>query len=199
MARHQLVVVRGVAIRTVVLIASLTMWPASVREAKAHEVGTHVNITDAAVQYLRRLALNRVDSVDPRFACENDLATWLREGVILEDDLFVSRPVFHFDPRLTWFNSSCTSTEWAFGDARCISSVYVRTNIHRWQEAMAAAEAEAGFRELGWVLHLLEDLTSPAHVRNDPHIPGYDSDPLEAEIRTGRCEQPPVNTTHNGV
>ena len=55
--------------------------------AFAHGVSTHVNITNAAVDYLQQLALTRVEGVDQRFACKTDLKQQLIPGVILEDDL----------------------------------------------------------------------------------------------------------------
>ena len=51
-------------------------------------------------------------------------------------------------------------------------------------EASAAREVYLGksFRSLGETMHMLADLTQPAHVRNDSH-PFFNADPLEASIR----------------
>src|SRR3712207_7065155 len=44
------------------------------------------------------------------------------------------------------------------------------TNTLQWNNAVAlAADADRSWSTLGYVLHLLQDLTSPAHTRNDPH------------------------------
>ena len=64
------------------------------------------------------------------------------------------------------------------------------TNTHTWPVAVRRAKdakgepASEGWDEIGWVLHLLEDLTSPAHTRNDPHPPNIDGNPVEAVTRT---------------
>src|SRR3989344_2388305 len=40
-------------------------------------------------------------------------------------------------------------------------------------------DKQRGLESLGHVLHLLEDATVPAHVRNDDHLSGVDPDPYE--------------------
>jgi len=54
----------------------------------------------------------------------------------------------------------------------------------------AAGKYRSAFRVLGRVLHLLEDMTSPAHVHDDPH--GWPGEPCGADIddfeRYGYCE-----------
>lgn len=45
-------------------------------------------------------------------------------------------------------------------------------NKHTWQSAIASGlngAVEDGWRHLGFILHLAQDLTSPAHVRSDAH------------------------------
>lgn|GEM_PF-3407676 len=53
-----------------------------------------------------------------------------------------------------------TSLAWAQSDDR---------NTCNWSGALLAGHTEDGWRRLGHVLHLLQDLGSPAHVRNDYH------------------------------
>jgi hypothetical protein len=84
--------------------------------------------------------------------------------------------------------ATCNSIQWAFLIAgTCTAQVIpplgvhsrsiVGTNEHTWNTALNAFESTdnygaptfAGWQHLGYVVHLLEDLTSPAHTRNDPH------------------------------
>jgi hypothetical protein len=59
-------------------------------------------------------------------------------------------------------------------------------NEHTWRAGIEAARSSdpqlrrKGWTHLGYVLHLLQDLTSPAHVRSDAHPL---SDPIEGVIR----------------
>jgi len=104
--------------------------------------------------------------------------------------------MFHFFDRLTSpsYEASCSSLDWGFApggpcSARITSADYpALRNTHTWDSARAKAQNPGGegWLELGYVLHLLEDLTSPAHVRNDPHPPFAilgEADPLEALTR----------------
>jgi hypothetical protein len=161
--------------------------------AVAHGVPTHVNITNAAVDYLQQLALTRVEGVDQRFACKTDLKQQLIGGVRLEDDLNLDRAIRHFNPSLTAAVADCNSTHWGFKIRNCTGLGRTLTNWHQWRDAINAANSAGdGWSELGWVIHLLQDLTSPAHTRDDAHliIPignrlfmDVDGDPLEMKER----------------
>ena len=170
-------------------VLSLVMAGAAVSTVRAHAVPTHANITRASVDFLRE--------VDGRFACSSKLNDLLQIGTAAEDD--TPRFMFHFNPNLndSGYFGSCNSTQWGFGGAGCRQSggsplfaASTLTNTHRWDDAVARARdsqgkpAEEGWNELGYVLHLLEDLTSPAHTRNDAHPPYVDGDPMEARART---------------
>jgi hypothetical protein len=143
----------------------------------AHKVATHQNITRAAVQLILQH--------DPqRRPCLTNLNNLLQIGTAAEDRL--PRPLFHFLPRLDRGPAvaTCSSEEWGFVDRVCTNSLgafFPQTNDHTWDMALLRARdsSEAGLVELGYILHLLEDLTSPAHTRNDPHPLG-DTDPVEA-------------------
>jgi hypothetical protein len=151
--------------------------------ALAHAVPTHQNITAAAVEYLKQ--------IDSRAACSSNLNQLLQVGTAAEDE--GSRPVFHFTPALSASSSSCSSVAWGLGPGVCSWLLGSLTNTHRWADAVSAAQgsngalSEEGLRQLGFPLHLLEDLTSPAHARNDQHLNGFgvgDIDPVEAVTRT---------------
>src|SRR5205823_3522949 len=70
-------------------------------------------------------------------------------------------------------------------------------NEHTWRNALqmddisvntvTKAPTVIGWQHLSYVIHLLEDLTSPAHTRNDPHpCGGTHFKPLQIELI--RCE-----------
>jgi hypothetical protein len=205
MARSQLVTCRFRsrvrAITSLVVLGAIVVSDLpDISVAKAHSVPTHLAITTAAVQYLRLLAVNRVAGVDPRFACDNKLEHSLNIGARQEDDAWLTRPFFHFDPQLTFVDATCNSTDWGLGAGNCRSIAGSYTNSKRWEDAVAAASSAdletgnySGWIELGYVLHLLQDLTSPAHVRNDAHPPGFDSDPLEAVNRVPDISSLPMS------
>jgi uncharacterized protein (TIGR03437 family) len=111
----------------------------------------------------------------------------------LYPDVCIGRFNFHFLPKLHSLGASgtCDLIEWALGgqenvgggkqciarmDYQLLTKQVTDVNEHRWHEAVArsrhpitGAPIQDGWRDLGYVIHLLEDLTSPAHVRNDAH------------------------------
>jgi hypothetical protein len=149
----------------------------------AHGVQTHVNLLRSAVDFLAR--------EDPRFACSADfLFEQLRPGVRFEDEYedpactddplrgqvsCAMRFNFHFYPALRdMVFTTCSSRQWGFDRGRSCEQTYApryspMVNVHTWDHAMENRLTISGWRQLGWVLHLLQDLTSPAHVRNDAH------------------------------
>ena len=65
----------------------------------------------------------------------------------------------------------------------------------------AAGKYRSAFRVLGRVLHLLEDMTSPAHVHDDPH--GFPGEPCGGDIddfeRYGYCEGQAANEKYRRI
>ena len=139
--------------------------------SNAHEVSTHENVTHRAIEYL----IQR----DPTLAGIQNITDKIVFGS--EDEDSGNRFFFHFLPTLPNL-ASCDSLEWGFLDELCIAQAFgvefIQRNTHKWQDAVSQADSGKGFDHLGYVLHLLEDLTSPAHTRKDAHPPG-DSDPFE--------------------
>lgn len=147
--------------------------------ARAHEIPTHQNISHVGVDYLK--------AQDSRFACAANLEPDIEIGTAAEDNW--PRFMFHFFPALNAgvFHSTCSSPQWGFNGGPCTETGAPNgfhtgatlTNDHTWTIAVNHAKdnnglpAEQGWVDLGYVVHLLEDLTSPPHVRNDPH-PVYD-------------------------
>src|SRR5438309_3804797 len=155
----------------------------------AHEVGIHEQITRYAVRYLARR--------DTRFSDPDviqKVTDLLLVGTQHEDDQYlpikIYRPLgryyFHFSPQLDDGLSilersfaSCSSEPWALtGPVPCTATElrlllgslsFTDNNDQRWDVALANKTSESGWLALGYVIHLLEDLTSPAHTRNDSH------------------------------
>lgn len=144
----------------------------------AHQAQSHQNLSRAGLAYLVQN--------DPDFSCAGGLETVLLVGAVAEDDN--PRWLFHFDPALWVSNSSCTAAQWGLARNRCTvvnaAHGYTLVNEHTWSDAVDHAfdpasglPSDAGWMDLGYVLHLLEDMSSPAHVRNDAHPI---NDPFEA-------------------
>jgi len=105
---------------------------------------------------------------------------WLKQGSIEEDK--APRWLNHF------YNPQMNQGLWNFPTAKnwsqnpALQSVYLESisgGNQTWQKAIssfAEGDEKAAFVALGHVLHLLEDMTVPAHTRLDPHP---DGDPYE--------------------
>ncbi|HEX5071547.1 MAG TPA: hypothetical protein VFV78_15130 [Vicinamibacterales bacterium] len=84
-------------------------------------------------------------------------------------------------------SNRCTSREWggfatnAAGNVTCdyeaLGKTYTMTNVNTWGNALADAQkpntryngVSEGFVKLGYLVHLVEDQSSPAHARNAAH------------------------------
>lgn len=140
----------------------------------AHELDVHENLTRRAVDLLLQWDPNFLQRT-PFFNNSEDMARELVFGSRDEDTL--PRYLFHFlpaldDPSTPLAFARCSSITWGFSKTSCKSSIYLlgRINDHTWEDALSGRNTRAGFRHLGYVLHLLQDLTSPAHTRNDAHL-----------------------------
>jgi len=170
--------------RTGTSLTLLTLLLAS--PALPHDQKVHVRITDRAVEHLKRY------STDARLRNNHAAATKLKELLRIgaEDEDAVSlkmwplpRSWFHYYPALDdWGSSaSCDSVDWAFLEWQGGPRVCWGTsaplppkwdqNEHRWRDAVKKAEKRSmdAWVDLGYVIHLLEDLASPARVKNDAH------------------------------
>jgi hypothetical protein len=188
--------------------AALSIGIVSIAMTEAHEVTIHRELTDLAIDYLlaQRPELQACGVPEIREA--------LKDGVEREDD-FTYVPagnfLFHFTPRLDdnvrsrlFVDSQCSSVQWGFGGDLCSadltflpasgSGVNFSThaiNLRGYQDVLDTLRARPGaakttaIRSLGHFLHLLQDLTSPAHTHQDahPHLPSpeYD-DPSVFEV-----------------
>ena len=157
----------------------------------AHEPQTHQRIGDAAVAYLQQ---SQQYQSRPLLL---GLKPLLEDGAVQEDldplpglPFPVGRYFFHFHPSLNFFqptlvaSGSCPSDAWGLNDnplctATCIVPLIcsvvsgAATNNNRWNLDRTAdttgAPNQSSITGFGYVTHLLEDLGSPAHTRNDFH------------------------------
>ncbi len=104
-----------------------------------------------------------------------DLGTWQS---ILSDPVpaltLINRTENHFSPRLNYgfmvhYPWNEDAIDWAINST---------ANYMDWSDAVAAGDTELGWRRLGHVLHILQDLCVPEHTRNDYH--GYET--LQGEV-----------------
>ena len=161
---------------------------ASVSILRAHEQPTHQNLTSAALNYINAndpMRAKLLQAYGP-----NIISTVLADGAWNEDSyfppsLFLGRFFFHFLPSLNDLGQfgSCSSVDWginalsctAVGNAVVGGTTVTATDDHTWKGALAAVDQVTGaptllgWRHLGYVIHLLEDLTSPPHTRNSAH------------------------------
>lgn len=170
----------------------------------AHSNPIHEKITRAAVEYLK--AHDRTHDY-----CVPALVALLQEGIAAEDKR--PRSMFHFLPRLDnvvaslWpVSATCSSLDWGFSNDPCTQNgrpafegmrwrLFRSThrNSYTWDTALQQARDRngEGWHNLGYLLHLLEDLGVPAHTRNDPHWKFLFRDPFEEENRD-RQSLPPT-------
>jgi len=109
----------------------------------------------------------------------NDEIAWLKWGSIEEDT--PPRWLNHFyDPNLNiGIDGLRSAKEWSVSPT--MQSLWIRGN-QTWQKAVdsyVAGDNKSAFIALGHVLHLIEDMTVPAHTRLDAHLMG---DPYEVWV-----------------
>lgn len=113
--------------------------------------------------------------------------TWLKEGGIKEDEPFYTRSFAHFhDPLKPWeiagykgiFKSSIVWAQDQAGMSPIVggdqSWKKARDSFYKGLTGITKTDREKNladtFRALGQVMHLVQDTSVPAHVRNDGHV-----------------------------
>ncbi|MGE5810901.1 MAG: hypothetical protein ACM339_05330, partial [Ignavibacteria bacterium] len=147
-----------------------------------YETNVHRKMTGYAVSssnissYLKNdLNINLTDNFRDRTAQE-----WMEDGSEWEDDNWTQRWLNHFYDPIT--GSGLTGSK-AWGQPSLQWGKEYYSNLWSWKwarnyfyNALAHASPDQRdayfaklFRSLGHIAHLVQDLASPAHVRNDPH------------------------------
>jgi len=160
----------------------------------AYEVHTHKQLTEATIELFNQSF--------PEHQIEGEL----KEALIIgsEEEDTAPRHLFHFyDPvnnrGLTLKNKNWLSAKkWAEDEQKQIAlkiptffanlpRLAIPETNYTWQRAFNSYQqgdkAEA-MKALGHVLHLLQDVSVPAHTRNDPHIDGDSYEKFAAEQKT---------------
>ena len=172
--------------------AKLAILVCTAHFAYAHDQGTHLNITFQALNYL-----TQTDPKRPNFLSLYPLladGSWNEDNAFAQN-LILGRFFFHFLPALNSplpiavpnasVSATCDSNQWGLGGFSCAATYTLppfptytianQVDDHTWQLAIAAADpitkqpTAQGWEHLGYLIHLLEDLTSPPHTRNSAH------------------------------
>jgi hypothetical protein len=180
-------------LRTITLVLALVLSGM----VFAHEQPTHRNLTVAALNYLRVNDPIRYNLLQQYGSIYSTLAdgAWNEDNYFAGSGCswgslfpsgtlcYMGRFYFHFMPKLDSLGQSatCRSLDWGITGSMCTATSFFAdssvdiTNTHTWPAALANKDAATlaptsdGWRHLGYVIHLLEDLTSPPHTRNSAH------------------------------
>lgn len=165
---------------------------------------THNDVSEIAAEksvisgtfgdYLKRLGFNKSTEEEFKLGSETrSVKKWIRQGSIDEDSgsAFNGRFYNHFhDPTKAWDVAGLTSS-WFWikdGKSAVLWAVDDSSNDWRWAKVRdyyyyaltstsvidRSANFASTFKGLGQIIHLIQDMAQPAHVRNDPH-PADDS------------------------
>ena len=184
-----------------------TAWP--------YDIDSHRAIAQQAVELssvdsVLKATLGLSQGVDTLFEGK-PAADWMRDGAGFEDQPF-PRVLRHFhNPTRQWEQAGLTilgvqvgqssvlwqqnrqqdqtvlagtDGSWAWPNAR---DYYLQALISPVKDDRDTSFAKL-FRSLGQVMHLVQDATVPAHVRNDPHPPLVNPDWYEDWVHEARLE-----------
>lgn len=182
--------------RALVITVALSLIASMPEAVFAYSRDTHMGITQAIVHSYEQLHGDTFSSGEEQAVIK---------GSSDEDDS--SRPLQHFyDPvnnrgLSKLFQEFESSKYWsqdteAQGNYSCIGSVLCTGDSIGYNDKLFSSDTDfswdrgvyeyvwgdkkRGVETLGHILHLVEDATVPAHVRNDDHLSGFDPDPYEA-------------------
>lgn len=135
---------------------------------------THPALTEQAAKLFNKTAEEKLS---------DQAIEWMKKGSIEEDNL--PRPLNHFyDPIYKTalkeeINGIPAKTAINWAHSSISQTAYILTDDYTWEAAIyyyQNKQKEKAYVILGHILHLLEDMGVPAHVRDDAHITG---DPYE--------------------
>lgn len=161
----------------------------------AYGVETHARLTENAfMQYSKLRGVSTFSADDIALAAH---------GAVHEDEmrsgyLVSARPLNHFyDPinnrglllagvtytaSPVWAIDTKEQANYGYHKLGANDSLFSGDGDHTWNRAVyeyVHGDRKRAVQSLGHVMHLLEDTTSPAHTRNDPHPGGANNDPYE--------------------
>lgn len=170
----------------------------------AYEVATHRDLSRRAAERstVHRALVEMLDLLEglATRADHRTLLDWIGEGAVREDawyDGVLLRFLRHFhDPTRPWDDAGLllahgrmpSSIRWSQDPEQPWSWPAVREDYHRaltaGTEAARRTALARTFRGLGQLVHLVQDLASPAHTRDDPHV-GYNYEKFVADEQRG--------------
>jgi hypothetical protein len=175
-------------IMTKIIVVAMILFPVKVF---AYEINIHIKATSQAVSlsgldsYLanyHNIDLNKKLSVRLRggYYYTDTVSKWISNGGKWEDDfprfknhfydpttdLGLNGLLYNFESSLLWANSD-SGNDQGWNAAR--------NNFYQSLVATSSSDREENlantFQGVGQVMHLVEDLAAPTHVRNDIHLP----------------------------
>ncbi|MBE0427112.1 MAG: hypothetical protein IBX72_10780 [Nitrospirae bacterium] len=126
---------------------------------------------------------------------------WIQEGGVKEDEPLNTRSFNHFhNPLKPWDSAGLKGTFqsaviWA-QEQETFGSLFggdwswkkARESFHKGLTAVTKTDREKNladtFRALGQVMHLIQDVSVPAHTRDDAHVVGYHYEKAVDKLRT---------------
>lgn len=133
---------------------------------------------------LANLSAELYNSKHPDKKISKEELEWIKEGAKDEDMPFLRCANHFYDPinRRSLIKGSKTAIEWTHSSES--QSFPGMGGVFTWEQAkysFADKDREKAFKSLGHVLHLVEDMAVPAHVRDDAHV--FKSDLFEEWAR----------------
>lgn len=178
--------------KKLVLIVLLSVPLGSV---SAYGVDTHARLTENAfTQYAKLRGVNTFTADDIASAAQGAM----HEDEMRSNYLVSSRPLNHFyDPinnrglvlagtthmaSPMWAIDTKSQANYGYHSLGTNDNLFSGDGDYSWNRSVyeyVYGDRKRALQGLGHVMHLLEDATSPAHTRNDPHPGGTNSDPYE--------------------
>jgi hypothetical protein len=139
----------------------------ALRRAAAHEhEHTHANLTTATFKFLANPNLTPDDSMHARDGSQKE-DTCPNYYSHFYDPINGENKIFVYTA-----DDACQDSDWVRYAAEGGQQTAPRRAAGRWDEAVRmyqSGDRAGAFEQLGHVLHLVQDMTSPAHVHNDHH------------------------------
>lgn len=161
----------------VIIIAAAALFFFSKNQAGSFDnVKTHRD--------LAQLSVELYNSKHPDSRITDEESNWIKEGVKDEDIPFTRCANHFYDPinKKSLAPGTLTAIDWAHNSNS--QSMPSMGGVYTWEQAKYSfidKGKKKAFQSLGHVMHLIEDMTVPAHVRDDTHI--FKSDAFEEWAR----------------
>ncbi|OGD70599.1 hypothetical protein A3I18_01260 [Candidatus Campbellbacteria bacterium RIFCSPLOWO2_02_FULL_35_11] len=147
----------------------------------------HPYITEKAIELFNKNSSNKLSAQE---------IGWVRAGSI-EEDAFLRYLNHFYDPTTgAGLGDYLSAKDWSVSPE---NQKYYLKGDQTWKNAIdeyVKGNKKEAFIALGHILHLIEDMSVPAHTRNDQHVEG---DPYEGWVKTNNKLQNLNNISSIGV